>query len=261
MEEDEPLPYTKAEPYTADSLRDNSPYAIPDHLKSGLRVSDANLDTSDSGQTSNGSSGYDSPQTNITKKPPVPGNKPSLRGRPHSVHGNVIPEAYYPNGTIVTQIRDQDGFRTTRMPINGSFTQKKNYTDESQKSGRNGSLDGMHVYNARYATLNGSTNQYREDKLMDSNQNTPVRSIQRNNSFARYSHYTDHSNGEAVQVKNILNKNSIVTENNEKTGSLSSISNTLVSPNGNSSFPSSVPNKQGPEKESRNGREEVSTEL
>ncbi|XP_018022829.1 putative uncharacterized protein DDB_G0282133 [Hyalella azteca] len=279
MEEDEPSPYS------LDSGHNNSSFASHDSGKSDHLGSDGSSQqlSSDSLLSSLTSSITTGSRSDVNNKPMLPPRKPNLRTRPHSVHGG-IPNDYYAQGSILTQITDKDGYRATRVPISENplhdvrKTTRGSTTNISDNSFTNHPLN-VHETIVEYPTMNGSFNSNGRPisnyggNASNNNENGSIirsHSLQRSNSTSRYS-YPNTNNG--MLVNNIVNKNGHVGNMVAKlSGSFSPVSTTnnkssLTSPNGNTSYVNgrqsaeTLTSFQGKNIIQLAGREEVSTEL
>lgn len=182
-------------------------------------------------------------------KPPVPRGKPTPPARPQSMHNLNS----YPNGSIITQINDQDGYRATRTPIDSQSRKVNDDFHQIHNNSRiiNGSnklmdnseqiVNGIHHLN----NLNNNPN------IMEK----PVPVVNSN----RYSYPNPSAGADGVRLKNLFNKN------NETVGNIVARFNgsATTSPNGNSDFQGTfVQNTKKSNLEANvNSRDEVSTEL
>jgi hypothetical protein len=213
----------------------------------------------------------------------LPPRKPNLGTRPHSVHGG-IPNDYYAQGSILTQITDKDGYRATRVPISENplhdvrKTTRGNTANISDNSFTNHPLNVQDTI-VQYPTMNGSFNSngmplgnYGGNASNNNENDSIIRShsLHRSNSTVRYSYPSTNS---GILVNNLVNKNGHVGDMVAKlSGSFSPVSTTnkissLTSPNGNSSYVNGrqsaemLTSLQGKNLIQLAGREEVSTEL
>ena len=185
-------------------------------------------------------------------------HKPPIHPRPHSIHSEFSNKSRFSNGSIITQISDQDGFRTTRVPISDAESRDHTRTNHNPSSERGCNDNSV---NHNLTQLNDNSNNFRSSvssnyNINDIGNTSNINGASPNgNSSSTLNNLKNYSleNGtDGILIKNLINKNCGVVSN-----IVSKLnSQQITSPNGNTLFENKNMNSSV-----RKEQDEISTEL